>query len=298
MSDPLPLPAPGVLHTLSNDAPLSPATPPAEALRKALRLVWRVGRTWALDDVQLYKLLGDPDGAMIPIWFRSHAPVLAPNSLRRIGLLVALRRLLRRRDPRPSQDLEWLTTPHPQLDRRPPLDRLLAGGLDDLRAVHAVLTAEVAVAVAEGSRRRPRLTPLGLSLRRALRRLCDVERGGVTPTFPTSPPTIAFSTWSEVERWVWDGDGDEDAPVRSRIAELMVQAGRVLGGDEMARRWLIEPQIWIGGDPPLVAAVTPGGAHRARGLLRTVETTRQRFRDAGILPDEEGDPGPSSPRQP
>jgi uncharacterized protein (DUF2384 family) len=109
---------------------------------------------------------------------------------------------------------------------------------------------------------------------------------------------IVVSTWSEAERWMWDGDGDEDAPIRSRIAELMVQAGRVLGGDEMALRWLTEPQIWIGGEPSLVAAVTPGGAHRVKDLLRTIETTRQWSRDAGILPDEEGDPGPSSPRQP
>jgi hypothetical protein len=118
----------------------------------------------------------------------------------------------------------------------------------------------------------------------ALARYCDRERGReVSPEEGVPPPAIHFPSWEAVERWGWDGDGDEDVLIRSRIARLLVLARRVISDEGPLRRWLTERQPWIGDMSPLAAAVTPGGLHRAERLLHDIEADQQRPRNAGIL---------------
>jgi hypothetical protein len=117
----------------------------------------------------------------------------------------------------------------------------------------------------------------------ALARYCDRERGIAVSPEKGVKPSIHFPSWEAVERWVWDGDGDEDAPIRSRVARLLVLARRVISDEGALRRWVTERQPWIGGMSPLAAAVTPGGLHRAERLLHEVEADRRWLRNAGIL---------------
>jgi uncharacterized protein (DUF2384 family) len=270
------------------EALVGKAVPP-EALRAALRIVWQAARHWELDDAQVRRLLGDPGEAAFQGWFRDEAPKVPPETRRRIGLIVALHRLLRQRYAWPDRGFDWMTRPHPQLGNRSPLARMLDGALDDLLAVHAALTSEAGAGgpEAQGRRLPPASAPLEAAVEVALARYCDRERGGeASPEAGGPPSALHFPSWEAVERWVWDGDGDEDVLIRSRIARLLVLARRVISDEGALRRWLTERQPWIGGMSPLAAAVTPGGLHRAERLLHDIKAYQQRLRNTGIFPDD------------
>jgi len=220
-------------------------------LRRALlRRVWRIGADWHLSNDEVRRLLVDLDEATFQAWRRPEALPLPPGMRRRLGLLLAIDHALRRRSPSAERRLDLMTRPHPGLGGRTPLARLLDGRLDDLVAVHALLAEgrEHRGAGRDGDRLAPAPAPIEAVLRRALTRFCDGEEG-------PPPPAPAFPSWEALLRWVWDGDGEEDTAVRGHLA-------------------------------PLAAATTPGGLHRALGLLRDVEAFRRRLRDAGTSPDD------------
>jgi len=252
------------------------------ALRHALlRRMWRAGTDWALDDAEIRRLLGDPNEKTLLAWSGPEVLPLPPGTRRRIGLLLDIDRALRRRSPSAERRLDWVTRPHPGLRGRAPLARLLDGGLDDLVAVHALLAEgrEHRGAGGDGDRLAPAPAPIEAALRRALIRFCDGEEG-------PPPPAPAFPSWEALLRWVWAGDGGEDTAVRGRVAELLVRAERVIHNPDAQRRWLTGRTPWLGHLAPLAAAATPGGLHRAFGLLRDVEALRRRLRDAGTSPDD------------
>jgi hypothetical protein len=169
-----------------------------------------------------------------------------------------------------------MTRPHPRLGGRAPITRLLDGGL---LAVHALLAKGEHRAAGAGDDRRTPSFPIEAALRQALTRFCD---GIEVP-----PPAIAFPSWDALLRWVWDGDGDEDTAVRGRVAELLVRTERVIHNTDARRQWLTARTPWLGHLAPLLAAATtPGGLHRALGLLRDVDAFRRRLRDAGIPPGD------------
>ncbi|WP_458098112.1 antitoxin Xre/MbcA/ParS toxin-binding domain-containing protein [Roseomonas sp. WA12] len=248
--------------------------PPA-LLSALLRRVWRAGDGWALDNDAIRHLLGNPDDETAQAWFRHEAIPLPSGTRRRIGLLLALDHALRRLFRSAERRLDWMTRAHPGLGGRAPITRLLDGGLGGLLAVLALLAGEHRAAGA-GDGRRTSSFPIEAALRQALTRFCD---GTEVP-----PPAIAFPSWDALLRWVWDGDGDEDTAVRGRVAELLVRTERVIHNTDARRQWLTARTPWLGHLTPLAAATTPGGLHRALGLLRDVDALRRRLRDAGFPP--------------
>ncbi|WP_458098447.1 antitoxin Xre/MbcA/ParS toxin-binding domain-containing protein [Roseomonas sp. WA12] len=262
---------------------------PPEAFRTALHLVWRAAWQWGLDEVQTRRLLGSPAEETLQGWFRGPAPRGAPGTRRRIGLVIALHRRLRRRYAWPDRGFDWMTRSNLRLGGRSPLARMLDGGVDDLLAVHSVLDGEENADGLEppGKRLRPASGLLEADLEAALAAFCDREREVRVPAGKREAASpFSFPSWDAVERWVWTSDGNDDAPVRMRIARLLVLARRVIGDEDALRRWLTARQVWIGNRSPLAAATTPGGLHRAEGLLRIVEEQRRRLRGSSIPPDD------------
>jgi putative toxin-antitoxin system antitoxin component (TIGR02293 family) len=65
--------------------------------------------------------------------------------------------------------------------------------------------------------------------------------------------------------------GPEESDRVLRFARLMGKALEVMEGEEAARRWLISPQVGLGGAVPLDYAETEVGAREVEDLLGRIE---------------------------
>ncbi|WP_424140544.1 antitoxin Xre/MbcA/ParS toxin-binding domain-containing protein [Roseomonas chloroacetimidivorans] len=226
---------------------------------------------WGLSHRELLLLLGEPDRASYQRWRLGDLTGFPRETVLRLHLLLDLHRTLQRIFARPDSGYDWVTRSDVALGGRSPLDRMLDGGLGDLQVVHDRLTTEAGgISLDDATRAGRRLpgTPLERNLQEALARFSDAwcrAEGGPLP--PEAEPVHGFTSWEAMERWVRDGGGAEDAPIRSRIETLLVQANRILRQDEEVRAWLTERHPFLSNEPPLSLAVTPGGLRRAERIL-------------------------------
>jgi uncharacterized protein (DUF2384 family) len=241
---------------------------PAVAFRQA----WQLSEHWCLSHRELLLLLGEPDRANYQRWRLGDLTGFPRETVLRLHLLLDLHRTLQRIFARPDSGYDWVTRPDVALGGRSPLDRMLDGGLDDIQVVHDRLITEAGGMSLGNARRAGRRlpgTPLERSLREALARFSDAWcRTEGRTLLPEAEPVYGFISWNAVERWVRDGGGAEDAPIRSRIEGLLVQASRILRQDEEVWAWLTERHPFLSNEPPLSLAVTPGGLRRAERILQ------------------------------
>ena len=109
----------------------------------ALRLFFRAAELWGLNVDQRRAILGDVSRQTEHNWRNGAPGVLTRDQLERVSLVLGVLKGLRLVFADDTHGLRWLRAENHDLPfgGRSPLDRMLAGGIDDLYAVRRYLDA-------------------------------------------------------------------------------------------------------------------------------------------------------------
>jgi hypothetical protein len=109
----------------------------------ALRLFFRAAEVWGLNVEQRRAVLGDVSRQTEHNWRNAAPGVLTRDQLERVSLVLGIAKGLRLVFADDAHGLRWLRAPNRDLafGGRSPLDRITAGGMEDLYAVRRYLDA-------------------------------------------------------------------------------------------------------------------------------------------------------------
>jgi hypothetical protein len=109
----------------------------------ALRLFFRAAEVWGLNVEQRRAVLGDVSRQTEHNWRNGAPGVLTRDQLERVSLVLGILKGLRLVFADDAQGMRWLRAPNRDLTfgGRSPLDRITAGGMEDLYAVRRYLDA-------------------------------------------------------------------------------------------------------------------------------------------------------------
>jgi hypothetical protein len=120
---------------------LEPAHAGAQRDAAALRAFFRLVDLWGLTVEQARLLLGRPSRATLYNWKAGKVRTVPHDTLRRISYLLGIYKALQilYRDPQLADS--WVKRPNAAFGGQSALERMLAGDVADLAAVHAHLDA-------------------------------------------------------------------------------------------------------------------------------------------------------------
>jgi len=109
----------------------------------ALRTWFGIARQWALTDIQAARLLGTP-ASTYRRWKRAPEVALDVGQIERLSLLLGIYKSLEMLLPRPDAADAWIKQPNSNaiFGGVAPLERMLAGHIEDLSIVRRHLDAE------------------------------------------------------------------------------------------------------------------------------------------------------------
>ncbi len=109
----------------------------------ALRTWFRIAGQWTITDVQAARLLGTPTSTYRR-WKRAPEITLDVGQMERLSLLLGIYKSLEMLLPRADAADEWIKRPNinPIFGGMAPLERMLAGHIEDLAIVRRHLDAE------------------------------------------------------------------------------------------------------------------------------------------------------------
>lgn len=125
-----------------------PTLPALPALKAApidaagvIRGVLAILGRWGLSGPQSRVLLGSPPASTFSAWKAGRIGAVPQDTIRRAGYIAGIYKALRLLYSDKAQGDDWLRRANRAFAERPPLERMLAGDVTDLAAVHAYLNA-------------------------------------------------------------------------------------------------------------------------------------------------------------
>lgn len=115
--------------------------------RVALRAFFEIAKQWELNDIEMLRLLGQPDDDVIDAWSNDEGPDVSKDTLERISYILGIFKAINILLPIPERANAWMRKPNraPIFGGRSALDRMTAGNVSDLYVVRKYLDAQLSI---------------------------------------------------------------------------------------------------------------------------------------------------------